>query len=146
MQRFVILLCGITALLLGACAPQSPLLGNPAAPYPPPTPPQVGDILHLRTGHFVSAEAMTAAATDSRIIYIAETHDNPASHRLQLDLLRALAQRYPGRTAVAMEMFTPAQQEVLDSWVARKIDEKTFLKSWYSSWTMDFAYYRDILD
>ena len=146
MQRFVILLCGIMTLLLGACAPQTPLLGNPAVPYPPPTPPQVGDIIHLRTGHFVSAEAMAAAATDSRIIYVAETHDNPASHRLQLDLLRALAQRYPGRTAVAMEMFTPAQQEVLDSWVAREINEKNFLKSWYSSWSMDFAYYRDILD
>lgn len=146
MQRFVILLCGIMTLLLGACTPQTPLLGNPQLPYPPPTPPQVGDIIHLRTGHFVNAEAMVTAATDSRIIYVAETHDNPASHRLQLDLLRALAQRYPGRTAVAMEMFTPAQQEILDGWVAREIDEKTFLKSWYGSWTMDFAYYRDILD
>ena len=146
MQRFVILLCGIMTLLLGACAPQTPLLGNPQLPYPPPTPPQVGDIFHLRTGHFVSAEVMVTAATDSRIIYVAETHDNPASHRLQLDLLRALAQRYPGRAAVAMEMFTPAQQEILDGWVAQEVDEKTFLKSWYSSWTMDFAYYRDILD
>ena len=146
MQRFVILLCAITTLLLGACTPQTPLLGNPQLPYPPSTPPQVGDILHLRTGYFVSAEAMVTAATDSRIVYVAETHDNPASHRLQLDLLRALAHRYPERTAVAMEMFTPAQQQILDAWVAQEIDEKTFLKSWYSSWTMDFAYYRDILD
>lgn len=145
MQRFcLILLCGITTLL-GACAPQTTLLGNPSAPYPPPTKPQVGEILHLRTGYYVSAGAMTAAATDSRIVYVAETHDNPASHRLQLDLLRAMVQRYPGRTAVAMEMFTPAQQDVLDAWVAQEIDEKTFLKRWYSGWRMDFAYYRDIL-
>lgn len=142
----VILLCGIMVLFLGACAPSTPLLGNPQLPYPPPVPPQVGDILHLRTGHLVSAAAMAAAATDSRIIYVAETHDNPAAHRLQLDLLRALGQRYPGRTAVAMEMFTPAQQEVLDAWIAREIDEKSFLKRWYSGWKMDFAYYRDILD
>jgi uncharacterized iron-regulated protein len=147
MQRsHVIFLGAITALLLGACAPHSSLLGNPQLPYPPPSQPQVGDILHLRTGHFVSSEAMAAAATDSRIIYAAETHDNPASHRLELDLLRALAQRYPGRTAVAMEMFTPAQQEILDAWLAREIDEKTFLKRWYSGWKMDFAYYRDILN
>ncbi|PKN12609.1 MAG: hypothetical protein CVU69_06115 [Deltaproteobacteria bacterium HGW-Deltaproteobacteria-4] len=142
----LILLFGVTVVVLGACAPQSPLLGNPQAPYPPPTKPQVGDILHLRTGHFVSAGEMASAATDSRIIYVAETHDNPASHRVQLDLLKALAQRYPGRTAVAMEMFTPAQQDTLDAWVANALDEKNFLKLWYSSWKMDFAYYRDILN
>lgn len=140
------LVFGITTLLLGACAPQTTLLGNPQAPYPPPTPPQVGEILHLRTGHIVSAEAMAAAATDSRIVYVAETHDNPAAHRVQLDLLQALAQRYPGRTAVAMEMFTPEQQDVLNAWVVQDINEKTFLKHWYSNWKMDFAYYRDILN
>jgi uncharacterized iron-regulated protein len=89
---------------------------------------------------------MAAAATDSRIIYAAETHDNPASHRVQFELLRALAQRYPGRTAIALEMFTPAQQASLDAWVAQELDEKSFLKIWYSSWKMDIAYYREILD
>lgn len=139
------LLTVLVVFLLGACAPQAAILGNPQAPYPPPTKPQVGEILHLRTGHYVSAEEMMTAATDSRIVYVAETHDNPASHRLQFDLLRFMAQRYPGRTAVAMEMFTPAQQEALDAWVAREIDEKTFMKRWYSGWQLDFAYYRDIL-
>lgn len=136
----------LTTLLLGACAPQTTLLGNPQSPYPPPTKPQVGDILHLRTGYFVSAAEMAAAATDSRIIYVSETHDNPASHRVQLDLLRALAQRYPGRTALAMEMFIPAQQASLDAWVAQELDDKSFLKVWYSNWKMDIAYYREILD
>lgn len=144
-RLFFIFLLGITGFLV-ACAPQTSMLGNPQVPYPPQSPPQVGEILHLRSGHFVSAAAMLAAATDSRIVYVAETHDNPASHRLQLDLIRTMVQRYPGRTAVAMEMFTPAQQEILDGWIANTIDEKTFLKSWYSSWKMDFAYYRDILN
>lgn len=134
-----------TLLLVGACAPLPKLLGNPQIPYPPVTTPQIGDILHTRTGYFVAVEDMLAAATDSRIVYVAETHDNPASHRLQLDLIQAMAQRYPGRTAVAMEMFSAEQQEVLDAWIAKEIDEKTFLKRWYSGWKMDFAYYRDIL-
>jgi uncharacterized iron-regulated protein len=140
------LMIPLTALLLCACTPPPTLLGNPQMPYPPTTKPQVGEILHPRTGHFVNTAEMAAAATDSRIIYVAETHDNPAAHRVQLDLLRVLAQRYPGRTAVAMEMFTPAQQDALDAWVVQEIDEKTFLKHWYSSWKMDFAYYRDILN
>jgi len=140
-------LIGIFAFFsLGACALHSNLLGNPEAPYPPPTAPQVGEILHMRTGQFVSLDEMLAAATDSRLVYAAETHDNPASHRMQLDLLRALEQRYPGHTAVAMEMFTPEQQNTLDAWVAGEVDEKRFLKNWYRGWNMDFAYYRDILN
>lgn len=136
----------LTTLLLCACTPTPAFLGNPQLPYPPATTPQIGEILHLRTGHFVSAAEMAAAATDSRIIYVSETHDNPASHRVQFELLRALEQRYPGRTAIAMEMFTPAQQASLDAWLAQELDEKSFLKTWYSSWKMDIAYYREILD
>lgn len=132
--------------LLCACAPlQRPMVGNPQLPYPPPRAPQVGDILHVHTGFFVDTEAMLDAALDTRIVYIGEVHDNPASHRLELTVLKAMAQRYPGRTAVAMEMFTPAQQPTLDAWVAGEIDEKTLLKRWYKGWSMDFDYYRDIL-
>lgn len=145
-HSYFVLISSLTALLFSACAPKTNLLGNPQSPYPPSTKPQVGEILHLRTGHFVSASEMAATATDTRIIYVAETHDNPASHRLQFELLRSLAQRYPGRTAVAMEMFTPAQQETLDAWVANEIDEKSFLRQWYNAWKMDFAYYQDILN
>jgi len=139
------LLCTAAMLSLGACAPQTALLGDPEEPYPPNTKPQVGQILHLRTGRFVSLGEMLEAATDNRIIYAAETHDNPASHRLQLNLLEALVQRYPDRTAVAMEMFTRQQQHILDAWVAGDLDEKSLLKSWYSGWNMDFSYYREIL-
>lgn len=134
------------SVLLCACTVTPPPLGNPQRPYPPLQRPQVGEIHHLRSGYLVSASEMAAAATDTRILYVAETHDNPASHRLQLDLLKALVRRYPQRTAVAMEMFTPSQQAMLDAWVAGEMEEKPFLKGWYGGWKMDYAYYRDILN
>jgi len=133
-------------LALNACAPQGRLLGDPEEPYPPVTEPRVGDIVHLRTGRLVTLQEMTAAAGDSRVVYVAETHDNPASHGLELEVLQALDQRYPGRVAVAMEMFTPSQQQVVDGWVAGEVDQKRFLRSWHEGWKMDFAYYEDILD
>ncbi|TYO97083.1 putative iron-regulated protein [Geothermobacter ehrlichii] len=136
-------------LLLGGCAGirQQPL-GNPESPYPPPRPPEIGDVLHLPTGIYVGREQMLAAVTDARIVYVGETHDNPASHRLQLDILRAMAERWPGQVSLGMEMFTPAQQEVLDDWVAGRLDEKTFLKRsrWFRTWSMDFGLYRDLLE
>ncbi len=134
--------------LMSACAttPKAPL-GNPQLPYPPPHDPQVGDVLHLPFGQYVSEETMLAVVSDARIVYVGETHDNPASHRLELAVLKTMAERYPGRVAVGLEMFTPDQQSALDRWVAGESSEKEFLKesNWYGTWRMDFAYYRDIL-
>ena len=138
----LILLCLVTA-----CSTPARLIGNPENPYPRKSPPQVGEIVHLPTGTVVSLAQMLDVASDARIVYVGETHDNPASHRLELQLLQGLAERHPGRLALGMEMFTHSQQPVLDEWVAGALDEKTFLKKsrWFVNWEMDFAYYRDLL-
>lgn len=142
------LLLGLTlaTLLAGGCAAPI-MLGNPEQPYPPATPPALGEIRHLPTGVEVSAEQMAAIASDARLIYVGETHDNPASHRIELQLLQALAERYPQRAALGMEMFTPEQQPVLDAWVAGQLSEKEFLKQsrWYQVWNFDFDFYRPLL-
>ena len=142
----LILLSGLLFSTLTACTMTSQLIGNPEAPYPDNNP-AVGDIVHLPTGVKVTAEQMNAAISDARIIYVGETHDNPASHRQELQVLRAVADRYPGQVSLGMEMFNTSHQEVLDKWVAGELSEKEFLKEsdWYSNWQMDFAYYSDLL-
>ncbi|MBJ6801758.1 ChaN family lipoprotein [Geomonas propionica] len=122
-------------------------LGNPENPYPLQKNAEIGDIIHLPTGTLVTPQQMFDAVTDARVVYVGETHDNPAAHRLELDTLKALEQRHPGKVALGMEMFVKSQQPVLDRWVAGELDEKAFLKAsrWYDSWKMDFAYYRDLL-
>jgi uncharacterized iron-regulated protein len=144
--RRVLLLLLVLSPFLGACAAPA-LKADPELPYPPSRQPEVGDILHLPTGLFVSESRMLQIATDSRIVYVGETHDNPASHRLQLHILNALSDRYPGRVALGLEMFTPEQQPVLDRWTAGELTEREFLRAagWYEQWKMDFDLYRDIL-
>jgi uncharacterized iron-regulated protein len=124
------------------------LLGNPENPYPLPTQPKVGEIVHLPTGTLVTPAQMLAVAGDARVVYVGETHDNPASHRLELQVLKGLADLHPGEVALGMEMFVRSQQPALDRWVEGKLDEKAFLKEsrWSDNWKMDFAYYRDLLD
>jgi uncharacterized iron-regulated protein len=144
-------LVALISLLLFAvsgCVPPPPALGNPQLPYPGPQAPEVGEILHLATGVSVSEAQMLGVLSDARIVYVGETHDNPASHRLELAVLQEMARRYPDSIALGMEMFTPSQQEVLDDWVAGRLDEKTFLKRvrWFEAWGMDFDYYRELLD
>jgi uncharacterized iron-regulated protein len=139
-------LFSLLLLAVSGCAP--PPLGNPQLPYPGVRPPEVGEILHLATGVSVSEGQMLAVLGDARIVYVGETHDNPASHRLELAVLQEMARRHPGNIALGMEMFTPSQQGVLDDWVAGRLDEKTFLKRvrWFEAWGMEFDYYRDLLD
>ncbi len=145
-QLTFIPLC-ISFLTLTACCMTQQPIGNPEAPYPPETPLGVGDIFHPATGTVVKMEKMLSIVSDSQIIYVGETHDNPASHRLQLEVLKTMASRSPGEIALGMEMFTPAQQPVLDRWSAGELDEKTFLREvdWFSVWKGDFDLYRDLL-
>jgi uncharacterized iron-regulated protein len=142
---FVLLL-----ILLSACAMTtvSPPTTAPARqPYPLTQPIVAGDIFHLPSGYRVTHATVVDHAVRAQVIYVGETHDNPASHRIQEDILRALAASNPDKVALAMEMFTPSQQPVLDQWSAGKLSEKEFLRQvdWYSTWRIDFALYRDLL-
>jgi uncharacterized iron-regulated protein len=133
--------------MIGCSHPGKQLMGDPETPYPLKTPPKVGDIVHLPTGTLVTLQQMQSVAADARVVYVGETHDNPASHRLELQALQGLQEKHPGQVALGMEMFTRSQQPALDHWTAGKLDEKAFLKEsrWFDNWKMDFAYYRDLL-
>lgn len=138
---------GCLILALTACAMSPAPLGNPENPYPLVQPPQIGEIIHLPTGVKVNEAEMLAAVTTAQLVYVGETHDNPASHRLELLVLQAMNERWPGQVSLGMEMFTPKQQPALDRWVAGQLSEKAFLKEadWAGTWSMDFAFYRDLL-
>lgn len=140
------LIIALLAFSLAGCAGHTHL-GNPELPYPPEEPPVVGNILHLPTGIETGHSTLLEHAAQARIVYVGETHDNPASHRLQLEILTHLQQSNPGNVVLAMEMFTPEQQDVLDRWTAGELAEKEFIKEveWYQTWKMNYAYYRDLL-
>jgi uncharacterized iron-regulated protein len=82
-----------------------------------------------------------------RVVYVGESHTNPAHHAIQLAVIQALFQASPD-LAVGMEMFDYTYQPVLDRWVAGELDETAFLQQthWYANWRFDFDLYRDILE
>ena len=140
------LLATLSLLLATACS-SSKLIGNPQFPYPLQEQAQVDQIVHMPTGILVQEADMLDMVSQNRIVYVGETHDNPASHRLQLKILQAMAERFPGKIALGMEMFTPAQDDTLAKWSSGNLTEKEFLKEagWYKVWKGDFEYYRDLL-
>ena len=143
-QRLVLMIC---ILLVCSCAPPSKLLGNPEQPYRPSHEPQVGDILHLPTGTYVSSQEFLTNVLNYRVVFVGETHDNPASHRIQEQIFKTLQQNNPGNISLAMEMFTPAQQPTLDLWSQDQLSEKDFLRQvdWNNTWRINYGFYRPIL-
>ncbi|MCF6267640.1 MAG: ChaN family lipoprotein [Desulfuromusa sp.] len=138
----------VMMMTLVGCQPASKYLGNPELPYPPDREPIIGDILHLPTGIYVDQQVMLEHVNRTQVVFVGETHDNPASHRLQGEILQTLQQHNPGKVTLAMEMFTPSQQPVLDLWIEGKLPEKEFLQQvdWYHTWQMNFAFYRPLLN
>jgi len=134
-------------LILAGCSQISPQLDS-EVPYPPARAPEIGDIIHTRTGHYVNQQQMLSSLVGYPLVYVGELHDNPASHRLQVEILKALQASHPGKVALGMEMFNNEQQVALDRWVAGELSEKEFLREsrWFENWKTDFELYRELLE
>jgi len=133
--------------ILAGCSQISPQLDS-EVPYPPARAPEIGDIIHTRTGHYVNQQQMLSSLVGYPLVYVGELHDNPASHRLQVEILKALQASHPGKVALGMEMFNNEQQVALDRWVAGELSEKEFLREsrWFENWKTDFELYRELLE
>jgi len=95
------------------------------------------------TGNRVDFQRLAGAIGDRRVIFIGEAHDSPRDHAVQLAVIRWLVES--GRdVTVALEMFTPPDQEVLNAWVGGGLDEFQFQKRYAARWEMPYENYRDI--
>ena len=85
--------------------------------------------------------------TDSRIIYVGEIHDQFAHHMNQLNVIKKIHDA-GYKLAVGMEMFQKPYQQVVDDYLAGRIDEFIFLKNteYFSRWRYDYNLYKPIID
>ncbi|MFW6010943.1 MAG: ChaN family lipoprotein [Desulfosalsimonas sp.] len=95
----------------------------------------------------VSFETMIKDLSNTRIIYVGESHSNARHHEIQLRILKALYQRCP-ELSVGMEMFSRPYQEVLEQWKDSGIGKKDFIRRvhWYANWKYDYGLYEHLLD
>lgn len=120
---------------------------NAASPYKRLDTMKDGEILHIPTGTNVTKEDMMEAVSEARVIYISENHDNLAAHEAQLDVIRELHKKHPGKIAVGMEMFRRSAQKELDSASEGKMTRDGFNKLFDREWTADWrAAYQPVLD
>lgn len=116
------------------------------SPYRDPDTLAAGEILHVPTGTVVEREAFHDLLAERRIVYVGEGHDNIHDHRFELEIIRALHRRHPGKLAVGMEMFGRAGQADIDRWLVDELSEREFVRIFGRDWGVpDYAYYREIL-
>jgi uncharacterized iron-regulated protein len=140
----------VSPLALTQAVPAAPATDDAgsALPYPPAQEPKPGEIFHVPTGLAMTFDGMMDMVSGARLVYVGETHDNLHAHQVQLQVIRDLHRRFPGRIAIGMEMFRQPQQQVLDRWTRGQLSELEFLQGtqWLKTWSFDFGYYKAILD
>lgn len=118
---------------------------SPESPYKNIDQIPEGKIIHVPTGMEVSKERLIDLLSLARIIYVGEVHDSLEDHRVQLEILKGLSERFPGKVMVGMEMFRRPSQPELTRWVEGNLEGKEFLKIWYENWGVDEGYYKNLL-
>lgn len=90
-------------------------------------------------------DAALADLAAGRLVAVGESHDDAAHHRIQAEVLAALAARRPD-VAVAFEMVGYEDQAVLDAYMSGATPEAEFAAWWKANWGFDFALYKPIFD
>lgn len=140
---------GVTAPTQGQVprtAGPAPQNASAESPYRPIEGLPEGTILHVPTGVELTRPQLFDLLAGARVVYVGESHDNLRHHRIQLDILHDLSERFPGQVAVGMEMFQRPAQPALDRWTRGELSEKEMVSLWYDNWTEDYGYYREILE
>jgi uncharacterized iron-regulated protein len=102
----------------------------------------------IEIGAGLSFDEIIARLRDRRVVYIGESHTRYEDHLLQLRVIRAMYHQDPN-LAIGMEMFSRADQPVLDRYVLdRTIDEEEFLRQshYMLKWGYDYRFYQTIIN
>lgn len=126
------------AVLLVLLAAATPLAAQPAADTVPHR------VYDTRAGRWTDFAAATEAVARTDVAFFGEQHDDAATHRLQLALLEALAERR-GRVVLAMEMFERDVQPQLDRYLAGELAEADFLAA-ARPWPSHVEHYRPLVE
>ncbi len=100
-----------TVLAAAALAPLSGCVGvREPAPCAGASP---GEICEVGSGRSITREELLARLGAARFVLLGESHDNAYHHRIQAEVLQALARR-DGHRALAMEQFDTEDQAAID--------------------------------
>ena len=83
----------------------------------------------------VSVDDLIGDTGIADVIFFGEEHNDSTCHVLEYLLIKKLNEKYPGKTALSMEMFETDCQNVLNEYLAGFIREKNFItdaRAWHN--------------
>lgn len=101
---------------------------------------------NLRQQQQEDSTAVLHKLAQADVVYLSETHDRPADHQAQLEIIQTL-QRLRPKLAIGMEMFQRPYQSVLNRYLAGTLTEAELqAQSQYQTrWGYPWDYYAPIL-
>ncbi len=121
-------------------------LGNPATRYDFAAV-YKDSILDCGTQKNISFENLIQELKNYKLILIGESHTNDSHHQVQLQIMKGLIET--GKSVcLALEMFNPAQNEILNQYTSGAITEENFLNQsdYFNTWGHNYRYYKPIFD
>lgn len=135
-------LLGLVFLAVAGCTGPTRRLALPTmdAAFAP------GTIVDTAGRRSIAFAELVAALAKVDVVYVGETHTDPAHHQVQVRVIEALARQRPG-IRVGMEMFDRTYQPILDQWSRGQLDEQGLLEKshWYANWRYPFDLYRPVM-
>ncbi len=133
--------------LFGACAGRTAGDHFDGSPYVDPATLKKGEIIHIPTGTRLSSGELFRLLECDRVVYVGEGHDNIYDHQVELEVIRELARRRPGRVVVGFEMLAAVHQDEIDDWLAGRVGDKEFIRVFAADWGVrSYPYYREIFN
>jgi uncharacterized iron-regulated protein len=83
----------------------------------------------------VTADEIADDLANADVLFFGEEHSDSTGHYLEHALFKKLAEKYPGKIALSMEMFETDCQNVLDEYLNGFIREKNFIteaRAWHN--------------
>jgi uncharacterized iron-regulated protein len=102
-------------------------------------------VVDTASGDTIDPRTLASRLASSRLVLVGEEHTSVESHRVELQVIRALESA--GRhVLIGLEMFPYPEQRSLDAWGDGRWTEAEFLAKgrWYDVWGYRWSYYRDI--
>jgi len=103
------------------------------------------EVLMREDGDAIEPETLWDELRKVTVVHLAETHDQPRHHEIQLEAIRQL-DTGKDDLAIGFEMFPRSAQPILDQWVAGELSEWEFMErvNWYKSWGFPYPLFRPI--
>lgn len=95
----------------------------------------------------VSFEQLIQRLQQFRIVMLGENHTSEPHHNMQLAILKGLTES-GSSVCLALEMFNPSQNQVLEKYISGIITEEEFLdqSDYFNTWGHNYRYYKPIFD